>query len=256
MIELPPAIAKPCDDCRAPAEYVPFIVNGNDLMGTVPHLCDKCAQERQERDEEEARQSRLFERRRIWEKIVPEKYRETDTSSPEFNKPLWHYVRSQHVEKSMALIGPAGRCKTRVFALLAARAINLELSVGWCPANAFQWASQTKFDDEEGRDARAWLKKWRRCDVLFIDDLGKQKWTESVESEFFYLLEERSSENRPTHWSMNPDPSDIITDQSLAADPVGILARALDPSGAASKRARFAPIVSRLLDNTTLIAVP
>lgn len=247
---------KPCHGCMDPTPYEEFIVAGSDLMSLCRHLCDKCQADEEERQEEAARKERLEQRRRIWEEVVPIKYRETDTARDDFNKPLWHCVRRLPVDKSMALIGPAGRCKTRVFALMAARAVNLELTIGWCPANSFQWAAQRQFDDAEGRDAREWLRRWKSAAVLFLDDLGKHRWSDAVESEFFGLIEHRISKNLPTHWSMNPDPSDPVTEETLANDAAGILSRALDPTGAAGKRARFAPIVSRLLDNTTLIAVP
>jgi DNA replication protein DnaC len=245
-----------CDDCGQTSLYEPLICGRFDLFSNLPHLCDKCAQARREKEDRIALERHKKRRRAIWEDTIPIKYRETETKHPDFNIELWRMCRHLSVEKSMALIGPAGRCKTRVFALLAARAIDLEHSIGWCPANSFQWAAQAKFDDQDGKTAREWLKAWKKAGILFLDDLGKHKWSETVETEFFNLLEHRSSHNLPTHWSMNPDPSDTVDRHSLEEDPTSILARALDPSGIASKRPRFAPIVSRLLDNTTLIPVP
>lgn len=245
-----------CDDCRQPTPYEPLQCLGRDLYRNLPHLCDDCAQARREAEDRIALERHKARRRAIWEETVPIKYRETDINHEDFNRPLLKLCRRLPIDKSMGLIGPAGRCKTRVFALLAAHAVNLEHSIGWCPANSFQWAAQAKFDEQDGKSARQWLKTWKRAGILFVDDLGKHKWSETVETEFFDLIETRISHNLPTHWSMNPDPSDRITEAALQEDPTGIMARALDPTGAASKRARFAPILSRLLDNTTLIAVP
>lgn len=245
-----------CTACGQVTDYEPIMVNHIDIRAGMVFLCQGCADE-MERVERAAARYRLKVRREaVWETTVPARYRETVPSHKDFNMPLWAMVRDQNIFESMALIGPSGRCKTRVFALLAKRAISQDVTVGWCPANSFQWAAQREFSDTEGQRAREWMKTWLTAQVLFLDDLGKHKWTDTVESAFFNLVETRLAQNLPTHWSMNPDPADIITQATLATDAQGILSRALDPSGAASARARFAPILSRLLDATRLIPVP
>jgi hypothetical protein len=245
-----------CDTCSALASYEPIIVFGRDLCEGMPFLCPTCEASLEQREIEAAR-LRIRERRQeIWTETVPARYRETDPAFPGFNQALWEMVRHMSFHKSVALIGPSGRSKTRVFALLAKRAISQDYGVGWCPANRFQWAAQREFHDVDGPNAQQWMRKWLTVPVLFLDDLGKHKWTDTVESAFFNLLETRSGNNLPTHWSMNPDPADVVTQETLSSDAPSILARALDPTGAASARARFAPILSRLLDGTTLIPVP
>ena len=245
-----------CSTCGHAADYEPIPFEGMDLRAGIPFLCAACAEEEARKLREAMRLKVRQRREAAWEKTVPERYRETAISHEGFNGPLWGMVKDKSIFTSMALIGPSGRCKTRVFALLARRAISQDLSVGWCPANAFQWAAQREFSDSEGARAREWMRSWLTCNVLFLDDLGKHRWTDTVESAFFNLVETRLAQNLPTHWSMNPDPSDVITQATLATDAHSILSRALDPSGAASARARFAPILSRLLDATTLIPVP
>ena len=245
-----------CTTCGQFAAYEPIAVFGNDLRASLPFYCPACVVAMEEAEKEQARQRIRERRQRNWETTIPAKYRETDTAHAGFNRVLWEAVAHWPLEKSLALIGPSGRCKTRVFALLARRAIAADWFVGWCPANAFQWAAQREFDKDDGPDARKWMSKWQTAKVLFLDDLGKHKWTDTVESAFFNLLEYRLSNKLPTHWSLNPDPADIVTSQGLVLDTPGILKRALDPTGAASARARFAPIVSRLTDETEIIAVP
>ena len=256
-IEAPATISsRACDTCGKPEAYEPIEIFGNDMRMCLPFYCQACGHAMEQAEQEAARVRIREKRTAIWEDTIPAKYRETETSHPQFNRPLWDMVHHLPLMRSLALIGPSGRCKTRVMALLARRAIAQDYAVGWCPANAFQWSAQREFDKEEGADARRWMKRWNTCQVLFLDDLGKHKWTDTVESAFFNLLETRMGHKLPTHWSMNPDPADIVSRQSLMMDTPGILQRALDPSGAASARARFAPIVSRLTDETTLIPVP
>lgn len=245
-----------CDGCGQVTDYEPVTVGTRDLMSTLPHYCADCsaALERAEiqRTAERAREKREA----AWLSTVPKKYQDTKISHPDFPRKLWEGLAHWPLDKSVGLIGPSGRCKTRVLALLAKRAIAADMFVGWCPATSFQWAAQNQWDDQQGGDARKWLRRWQDCAVLFLDDLGKHRWTEAVESEFFALIDLRSSRGLPMHWTMNPLPEDEDNLLDLIEDkPSAVLGRALDPTGAASKRPRFAPIVSRLMDGTGLFPV-
>lgn len=245
-----------CDTCGQVTDYEPVLVGAQDLRSGLPHFCQACATAL-EREEAERVAARIREKREAaWLSTVPKKYQDTRLAHPHFPRKLWEGLANWPLERSVGLIGPSGRCKTRVLALLARRAIASDQFVGWCPATSFQWAAQNQWDDGQGGDAKKWLRRWQDCAVLFLDDLGKHRWTEAVESEFFALIDLRSSRGLPMHWSMNPLPEDEEDLVALMKDkPAAVLGRALDPTGAASKRPRFAPIVSRLLDGTELIPV-
>jgi len=252
-----PPLQKPCTRCQAPTAYEPLLAAGVDLAARLPHYCPACHAHFEEQERQDARERIAARRTATWEKTIPAKYRDTSTTHPDFHTRLWETVKGQDIlRQSIGFIGPAGRCKTRVLALLARRAIAADHPIGWCPATAFQWAAQREFDQEDGADARRWMRTWHESRILFLDDLGKHRWTEAVESAFFALIEARTSNNLPTHWSLNPLPGDDISPESLAADCSGILSRALDPAGKAARRPRFAPILSRLQDQTIIIPVP
>lgn len=245
-----------CDTCGQVTDYEPVAFGPWDLASTLPHFCADCAAALEAAEAEQAA-ARLREKREAaWMNTVPKKYRDTDTRHADFPRKLWEGLRHFSLTKSVGLIGPSGNCKTRLLALLAKRAIAQDMYVGWCPATSFQWAAQNQWDDQQGGDAKKWLRRWQDCQVLFLDDLGKHRWTEAVESEFFALIDLRSSRGLPMSWSMNPLPADEagLVD-AIRENPSVVLARALDPTGAASARPRFAPIVSRLIDGTELIPV-
>ena len=84
--------------------------------------------------------------------------------------------------------------------------------------------------------AREWLRRWKRAEVLILDDLGKQKWTDSVEQEFCDMLEHRTSNQLLTLWSANTHPEQMIKAKQLTRD-------------------RGAPIVGRLLDFSEIVLV-
>lgn len=255
----PPTITptRECSKCGQIAAYEPIITpDGADLHSLIPFVCNDC-NHHAEAEEIRAAKARANERRaHKWRTVIPQKYRETDIRHPDFPRDLFESLRSHPLTDSVALIGKAGRGKTRLLALLAKRAIATDLTVGWCPANSFQWAATREFDRQDGQDARQWLRRWHTADVLFLDDLGKHRWTDAVESAFFGLIEARAARMLPTHWSMNPAPDDVPDLLArIRQEPSDLLARALDPFGEAIRRPRFAPIISRLLDDTTLIPV-
>lgn len=245
-----------CDTCGQVTDYEPIAFGSIDLLKELPHYCGDCAAA-MVAAEEAAAAARIREKREAaWEKTVPKKYRETSMAHPDFPRKLWDRLKSLPLDQSVGLIGASGRCKTRLLALLAKRAIAQDLFVGWCPATSFQWAAQNQWCDQNGGDAKKWLRRWQECAVLFLDDLGKHRWTEAVESEFFALIDLRSSRGAPTSWSMNPLPADETgLVEKLQTDQSGVMARALDPTGAASQRPRFAPIVSRLVEGTRFFPV-
>lgn len=245
-----------CDLCGQVTDYEPVAFGLIDLRKSLPHHCGDCAAAMEKAEADAAAQRIREKREAAWEKTVPKKYRETSLKHPDFPMKLWDGLKKLPVDQSVGLIGPSGRCKTRLLALMAKRAIAQDVYVGWCPATSFQWAAQNQWCDQNGGDAKKWLRRWQDCQVLFLDDLGKHRWTEAVESEFFALIDLRSSRGAPTSWTMNPLPADETKIVELLEDDVtGTMARALDPTGAAAARPRFAPIVSRLVDGTRFFPV-
>jgi len=70
---------------------------------------------------------------------------------------------------------------------------------------ARECASQFK-DGHNGKK----LESWRTCDVLFIDDLGKSRITERVQTELFDLVDFRTSRGLPILWTSNYDAKGLI----------------------------------------------
>ncbi|MCU0752564.1 MAG: ATP-binding protein [Akkermansiaceae bacterium] len=251
-----PQITRPCDDCGQVCEYEPAMVGDLDLLAHLPHICGDCGNRRAAAEAQATLERLRAKRESNWQQTIPKKYRDTDQAHPDFPAKVWRLLRTWDIYHNIGMIGPAGTGKTRMLALMARRAIAEDLYVGWCPATSFQWAAQNQWDDHNGQDAKKWLRRWQDCAILFLDDLGKHRWTEAVESEFFALIDLRSSHGRPIHWTMNPLPDDEpAMVERLKLDASGLIGRALDPTGAAKNRPRFAPIVSRLIDSTELVPV-
>jgi len=85
---------------------------------------------------------------------------------------------------------------------------------------------------KDNHDERT-LKRWRTCDVLFIDDLGKCRITERVQTELFNLVDSRTSNGLPILWTSNFDSK-------------GLIRRFASPDDAA-------PIVRRLVESCQIV---
>jgi DNA replication protein DnaC len=209
------------------------------VLGGVVYLethsvCDPCCELRESTDTEKRREAAA---RKEFERVVPVSYRKTELSHPNFNTPLWEQLKKWKPEQGwLGLVGETGRSKTRCLSLLAKRLAWNGYKLEWCIATRFQWAAQRQWSDDEGYKAREWLRRWKRAEVLILDDLGKQKWTDSVEQEFFDMLEHRTSNELLTLWSANTHPEQMIKAKQLTRD-------------------RGAPIVGRLLDFSEIVLV-
>jgi DNA replication protein DnaC len=240
-----------CDDCGATAPYHPILCMGRDISAALPFHCDACEEKAREAERQKAREAAIAEKRRIWESTIPEEYRATDIDHPDFDRPRWERIRSHaFLAKNLGLIGSPGRCKTRFLALFAKRAIYHDLTVAWANPFDLEELALRKRNHRHYDDAAREIRHLKTSAVLFLDDLGKSRWTATLEALLFEILEARYSARRVTHWSLNPQPED--EDQPITSD---LLADALDPEGTAAGRNRFAPILSRLQSNTVVVPV-
>lgn len=242
-----------CDDCGQHDLYEPIEIFGHDMGADFPFYCQACAGKREAAEKEDARKAAIEAMRRTWEAIVPERYRATDTAHPQFNGPAWNGIKNHDWQsRGLGLIGSPGRCKTRILALLAKRAIYAGKRIAWTTPFEIEAAAARGRQRTTDADARVSIKHWTLSDILFIDDLGKTTFTASFGSALFEIIEGRYNANRVTHWSLNPIPTDlpVLAGGSIPAE---IIANALDPDGVARNRHILAPIVSRLRETTQFV---
>lgn len=216
--------------------YEPIWICGKDFGKTLHRVCADC-------EEQAARIERLREdkerRDRREENIraqIPPDLLATNTRHPEFDASLWQAVSGWQpgADFWLALVGGAGKCKTRCMALLAARQIRAGVRVTWTTSNRLKDASADRNHRERAVSAmgREHLEECAHAGWLFIDDLGKNEWTPAFESQFFQIIDRRKNHRLPVVFSSNAHPTE--------------LSQVISPLNAA-------PIIGRLLDRTTLI---
>lgn len=200
---------KNCLICKTEFESTYVEIGGRQLFHTT--LCPKCAADREAEIEKEAIDRRVKHLSECWQKICPPLYRDTDiTRLPE---PFIQLMDSwTYGPKGIGLVGPAGTMKTRAaFKILETNHFQ-GVSCDAVSCVRFAKLTQDQFADDYQvkRDARDALQRLNRFQLILIDDLGKSKMTERVETELFSLLEERTSHLLPTIWTANTAEGDEL----------------------------------------------
>jgi DNA replication protein DnaC len=210
---------KPCRDCSTPTDYEPFAILDREF--SLPVLCASCEAKQADREAEEAakRAVREEEERQLAietkvRRIIPPDLYRTDPCHAGFNRGLWKAIESWHPSQNrwLVIVGETGLSKSRVCALHAMKLLREGCKVMWITAGDFQRAVLQQFSDDraEKAEARQVLKDCRETDVLVFDDFGKGKFTESVESHLFDLIDHRKNWDKVMMISANTHPQQML----------------------------------------------
>jgi len=196
-----------CAGCGVGIEYEPLVIFGNEVF--APTFCDKCSEANERQSQKERDMAEIERRRGLWRVICPEEYQDTRwerviAKSPGFAQTVEQYKIGM---LTPYFIGTAGTCKTRAAFEILRRQHFAGGSVFAVSSRRFAWAASRSFDNDlqvRGQ-ARENIEKCRNAKLLLLDDLGKEKLTDTVEGELYDLLEHRTSTRRPTIWTANSD---------------------------------------------------
>lgn len=181
----------PCKQCGKPFEFEPIAGLPFSLKPTTCNACDE--QNRQGAAHEQQRAALAY-----WRQICPDTYRDTDPNHQDMPPAAKQakILNWKFGPRGLVIHGPTRHGKTRCVWMLLKRIILEGRSVG--AVTATQFANYVAL---YGAISSEHLDDWRNAicnaDVLFIDDLGKWKLTERVESELWHVIEERTSRKRP-----------------------------------------------------------
>ena len=176
----------------------------------MPKVCPTCNEKREQdakKAESDAKTAAITE---AWQKICPPLYDDTDPSR--ISRKLVDAVNGwQPGNKALGFTGEAGCGKTRSMFLLLKRLHFSGTRVQAISAVRLAKMSAEQFSDQKKRkdEALNFLEAALNVPVLFIDDFGKQKFTERAELEIFDILEHRTSNLLPTHWTANASGGDL-----------------------------------------------
>lgn len=200
----------PCNKCGQPFAYEPTFFNEREIF--PPTLCPPCEAAMDNEEDKKLEESRLKLRRSRWESLCPTEYQGTDI----FRLPK-HYqvgIRSwRYGAKGIAFVGEPGIGKTRAAFEVLHHEHFRDRRCHAIRATRFGACALEKFDNDsrtKGR-ARDELHQCHAAEVLFIDDLGKGKFTDRAEEELYDTLEIRTSRRLPTIWTANSMGDDLLS---------------------------------------------
>ena len=181
-----------CKFCSAEFEYEPIVGLPFSLKPTVCSNCD-------ERQRSDRAASERGGRYRAFQALCPRIYQDSDPNHPGMPR----------AEKTASILGwkrgPAGlliygatrKGKTRCAWMLVKRLI-VDDGLNVIALSSVEFANHAALAASTGSLCHVeWKQELFECDVLFIDDLGKNKMTELVEADLFDVIETRTSNGRP-----------------------------------------------------------
>jgi len=147
--------------------------------------------------------------RDAWNRICPEEYRSkleggnTDMLRLADEQPAFDQITAHPFgARGLILRGGTGAGKTRcMYRLLRSYFLRV-------PRSSIVAMSAGRFD-REARDSAGnftlsdWFAKLAVADVLFIDDVGKGKWTPATSGQFWELVDDRTKHGKPVFLTTN-----------------------------------------------------
>jgi DNA replication protein DnaC len=153
-----------------------------------------------------------------WADICPPLYRDTDLDQLE----IPHHIILDVLgwkEGGLALVGSTGRGKTRLMFQLLRQLHFSGRSVFAISSKQFERHCGLMFGEDQ--KSRHIIDKCLSIEILFLDDIGKERMTDRVESELYALIEERSAHLQPILWTSNQDSKHLESSMSKdRAEPI------------------------------------
>lgn len=218
-------VQRTCAVCRRMFSTTAYLLLCRTLAASICPTCDERRQQAQREAEEHAHKQRVqieSERREAaWAKLCPVEFRlpreaggQTELARMDRERPAWRRVLEwRYGPRGLIVRGETGHLKTRATWRLLRRL--------WDEGRTIRALTAARFD-RECRDAggtftlSAWFDQLGSVDALFLDDLGKARWTPATEAQFFDLVDQRTREGKPLVYTTNDNGDSLAA--RLSAD--------------------------------------
>ena len=184
-----------CVRCGCDIEYEPVVFG--DLTFPPPNICDAC----EPIIEKEHAEERLAEYRREREKefrgLCPEPMRTINPDKLPCGAEKLEQCVNHDLDMGLVIHGVTGMGKTRLMWQLAKRVFVSEMkSVRVLRSSSFGRMIERSYAEGMGKHDEL-IERLSRVSFLFIDDLGKAKLTERVETDLFDIIDARYAAEKP-----------------------------------------------------------
>jgi hypothetical protein len=197
-----------------------------------PSHCPSCLEVVTREEAEKAERFRCEQRLFEWVEICPPAYRGTKDGGPTVEAriealPEWRELSEHRLGKvGLILRGRTGTYKSRAMFHLLRRYFFAE------PKPSIVAVTSGEFD-RQCRDAAgtfnlsSWFYSLESASIVFIDDLGKTKWTPATAGQFWELVDARTKKLRPIFITTNLSGETLIEHLGVAKDVAEPLLRRL-----------------------------
>lgn len=196
----PPEAETTCKKCSATFTTPVFNFGKVTMQADYCDACEADVEAEYEKREANQRQESLkLEREAKYDSICPKWPEPTDIDRiPAPRKSVERVLSWRYNSKGLLLIGDTGSGKTRTVWLLLRRLMVDELRDVMAIKST---ALAQRLGEAAGNsmsDHSALLRRLCQAQILFIDDLGKQRFTDRHDSDIFTVIDERTENGRPT----------------------------------------------------------
>lgn len=160
-----------------------------------------CRQKMQIEQDERENLEEEFRLKDKWDKICPPLYQKTVTDELPDQESYLKVLSWKYGPIGLVLKGEPGTGKTRSMFVLLKRECWSGRSIRYFRGPEFRHKAATAARSERG--SLSWVRDLTRSEILFLDDLDKINFTESVEEMLFEIIEGRVSTQKPTLFTFN-----------------------------------------------------
>lgn len=185
---------KQCSACREDFE-IP------DEIGRFISYCQPCREKQKVKIESERKAEIAWKRENYWKQICPESYLHTDIEQLPVPGILTHVVKWRYGSRGLLLHGPTGVGKSRCAWLLCKR--EWEAGRSLAVLNATSGVEYMAAFEHGVSAAIAWLRQFYRADIVLMDDVFKNRFTDSFEQALFGIISKRTDAMKPCIVTLN-----------------------------------------------------
>lgn len=197
-----------CSVCGRAFTSTSFTVGGREI---VCRICDPCSDAMEERGQESVPSAQVdykARRRSRWGEMVLPKYAMVYKNKlPAAAKKVYDKVMARdYGPRGLILLGPSDQGKSMLAHDLVKKWFVQGHSATVYSAKGLSW----HIGSQEQSERRQAVESCLRADVLLLDDLGKEKLTNTVESDFYHIVEQREGRGLPVVMTANGGREEIL----------------------------------------------
>lgn len=183
-----------CSRCDVEIEYEPVTFHGLTL---APNICDACSEKVEKEHHEERVAEYRKERANAFNSLCPEPMRTIDPDKLPCGPEKLEKCVNHDLTRGLVIHGVTGMGKTRLMWQLAKRIYVTEMKgMKVLRDSSFGRMIERSYAEGMGKHDQL-VERLSRVAFLLIDDLGKAKLTDRVESDLFDIIDSRYAAGLP-----------------------------------------------------------